>query len=396
MPIWTHGRAADGVLPQPDLSPLEVYFEFDEPLIFRALLGINDCIFNKISERHGKSYYLACDYRSDVVDALKQGRVSVRAAFTSDAYWIVSISDNDEVGEFWRLDREEIPEKYLPDAGVPIYYWMDPAPDSLLQANAIFSMKFQGVGITHESIQLGTLKNLVDKGFSAVRALLTPPQLRNTKSSTLDYECEVAMSSFVIAVQEPVLNMRSVRRRKDMANTTREQIDEDIKRRGFVLAEKIARVAELSEDVEETAEFTAANLVVMSALGSILPDEDSEFSSIEFNIAHGGAVQRAVFDRENSEAVRAALKSLDNRVVKDGGKIVGGSERSLTVRISSFRGKQVTCRFSREVFDLIAPGGKIDLTRYVNVYGVLEVRPRVDSMLVERFEFINAGAVIDF
>ena len=60
----------------------------------------------------------------------------------------------------------------------------------------------------------------------------------------------------------------------------------------------------------------------------------------------------------------------------------------------SFRGRQVTCRFSPDQFELVAPEGKLDLSRYLSLRGVLQRRDRVDYMEVDTFEFIDPKSVI--
>lgn len=85
---WNLDATPTGALPGQTLQPVDVLYEFDEPLIFRAEIGLTDYLLNKVSGKNGKSIYLACETNGEVVDALKEGRLSVRGAFTAQKYLI--------------------------------------------------------------------------------------------------------------------------------------------------------------------------------------------------------------------------------------------------------------------------------------------------------------------
>ncbi|SIT06116.1 hypothetical protein [Paracoccus saliphilus] len=391
---WTFNREPDGSIREQTITPKDVLFEFDEPLIFRSDVGVLDCLLNKVSSRQETSYYLACETNDLTINALRHGRISVLGAFNSNNFWIFGTNPHGAIEAYWRLSADEVPTKFKPEAGVPLYHWMDSAPDTLAQATALFSIKFRGKNLKQNSIALGQMKGLIDKSFSTVRALLTPIELMHSKSSTLDFDCEIALSSFLISIHEPLVNMSSVRRRKDLESLSKEDIEADVRKMSFLLAEKLGQFSLAAKGEGALADYMAKNLAVTSALSQILPEEGGFFNSVEVNVLSNGVIKSIVFDEEDATQIYAALHDIENKQVKDSGKIVGGSEKSRTVRIMSVRGKQVTCHFEPDTFSLVAPDGKLDLSRYIHIYGILEQRPRVDRMEVEHFEFYDPRNIV--
>jgi len=391
---WSFVRERDGTLAGGTLKVDEVLYEFDEPLIFRATVGPLDCLLNKLSSRNGGSYYLAVEADDETVLALKSGMLSVRGAFLSDAYWIFFQERVSGEMAYWRLGRSEVPEKFLPKSQRPLYYWQEPAPDSMAQANSIFSIKFTGRQLNDSSISLGRLKSLVDKSFTTIRTLLTPIALQNSRSSTLDFDCQIAISSFVVSVKSPIVNMQAVRRRRENSDLTLKGIENGIRYQGHILGEKIKEMAEVTRNPNGIEKYASDNLLLTIALADLMPSEDGFFDAVEFSAAGEGSINTITFRLDDAIALRAALDEVEKAPVLERGKIVGGSEKSRTIRIMSFRGRQVTCKFTPDQFELVAPDGKLDLSRYLSLRGVLQRRDRVDYMDVETFEFINPRSVV--
>ena len=393
MATWTFNSTFSDKLVDQEIDLTDILYEYDEPVIFRGKIGALDCIFNKISSRNDGSYYLANEVDDKTISALKSGKLSVRGAFTSKAYWIFYKKNNTKDFYYSKLYSEEVPDRFLPKSGVPMYYWQEEAPDSLAQANSLFSIKFKGEGLNDKSIPLGKLKHLVDKSFTTVRALLTPIDLLNTKSTTLDYECEIALSSFVVAVQNPIINLQAINRRPGQEDLTIKGIEKGIIHRGNVLSSKLLELHEFIEGGKDISAYASENLILTMALSYLLPDDESFFESVEFSASYGESIKRVVFDKNDSHIIHKALEDIEGKVVQDKGKISGGTEKARTVRIMSLRGRQVTCKFSADDFSLVAPEGKLDLSRYISVWGVLEKRDRVDFMKVEKFSFFDPSEV---
>ncbi|SOC16884.1 hypothetical protein SAMN05877809_10915 [Rhodobacter sp. JA431] len=394
MAQWEFGLNRHGTLTVDTFEVGEVLYEFDEPLIFRAKVGPLDCLLNKVSSRNGGSYYLAAETKDDIISALKDGNISVRGAFLSKSYWIFFWRFGSKELAYWRIDHSDLPKKFLPKTQRPLYYWQNPAPDSLAQAESIFSIKFSGQNLNDKSISLGRLRSLVDKSFVTVRALLTPLELQNSRSSTLDFDCQIALSSFVVAVKSPIVNMQAVRRRSELSDLTQEGIESGVRYQGYILGEKIKEMSKAATVEGEMEKYAAENFLLTAALSELMPNEDSFFDAVEFSASQGKSVNVVTFKREAAIAVKSALVDIESRPIIEKGKIVGGSEKTRTVRIMSFRGRQVTCKFSPEQFELVAPEGKLDLSRYLSMRGILTRRERVDYMQVQEFEFFNPKTLI--
>lgn len=394
--MWTPDTPPDGALVDFSVAPSVVLYQYDEPLIFRAKFGMLDCLLSKFDEddeEPASSYYLACETDDSIIDALRSGRLSVRGALDCEYSWILKVAVDGAVSSYWRVARSDLPAGCLPKSGVALFHWMPRAPDSLAQAQSLFSVKYRGDSLRADSIPLGKLKSLVDRSYTAVRELLTPVQLRNTKSSTLDFDCQLEVASLLIAVQRPVINMAAIRRNKKLDRYSDRDLFDAIVQGSLNLGGKLEEAVEASREEGLMAAFAEGNLSVVETLAEILPDEDSFVSSVEFTVAHGAEIKNVMFDRESSKKIRGGLSAIDGRVMHQTGRITGLREKSRVVQIESDRGKPISCVFTAEQYAQVLPDGKLDTTQRISVRGSLKIRPRVDLMEVERFQLL--GPAVD-
>jgi hypothetical protein len=388
--MWSKTDAPDGKLKGTALVIEDVLYEFDEPLIFRGQLGILDALFNKVTEADGKSIYLACQTTDHMLAALREGRLSVHGAFDSDNYWLVAVDDDGLAHEYWYRERSELPRRMLAEPGVSLYHWVGQVPDTLAQSDALFAIKFKGEQLHEEGIALGKLKTLVDQAFSTIRKLLTPPELLNTKSSTFDVEiAEPKLSSLVIAVKAPLINMTAVRRNKTLDKYSKEDFISAVQHRGEDLSEKLSLLHKATEQKRMSASFAEENFAWIDILSDILPDEDSFVSAIEFNVMSGQSVVTTTFDRDDAKLIRQNMEAAQRQSVTDRGTIDGIQGNSTTVRLKSLRGKMVTCKFSQEEFDAFVGDPSFKLYHPVVFTGPFTRRPRVDYMEVESYRFVR-------
>lgn len=384
--MWDFNQPADGSLEDTTVTPADTLYDYDGPLIFRATVGLVDMLFNKVSQIDGDDLYLACETDQRTVEALKAGKLSVAGAFDRKSYWIVRLDPCGRLLSYWNRFKDDIPKHYFAKPGVGLFHWHGRVPDSLEQASAMLAIKFKGEDLTEEGIPLGKLKNLVDKSFSTVRKLLTPTQLINTRSSTFDVEvAPPKLASLVIAVKEPVINMRAVRRIKALDKYSRTDIEGAVRARGEEFAKKIAEIQFASKHHSLGGEYAEANFAYLDILSDILPDEEGFVSSVEFNTAGSDGLTTVVFDREDAGSIRRTIKSTEARELTEHGVVNGLITSSQTVRLRSVRGKDVTCVFGTQLYEQLLADPDFRVKGPIQLTGYLTRRKKIDLMDVRSF-----------
>uniref|UniRef100_A0A9E7ZVM9 Uncharacterized protein n=1 Tax=Bosea sp. NBC_00436 TaxID=2969620 RepID=A0A9E7ZVM9_9HYPH len=394
--MWNPHAAPAGDLGNMVLEPVEVLYEYDGPVIFRAKAGLVDLLLSKISEHEKVSRYLSCTTNNDSVEALKSGRLSVYGALDRDSFWIIDIDAQARVQRYWNCARDDVPGRFFPKPGLGLFHWQGAVPDTLEQSSAILALKFRGAELTEHGIPLGKLKELIDQTFSTIRKILTPPQLANTRSSTFDVEvAPLKFASLVIAIKEPVINMQAIGRIKSLRKYTKEDIEAEVRARSGEFVRKLQEVSMFTRTGIFHEGYAEANFVFLDTLSELLPDENGTISSIEFNgpTEHGTAT--VIFDQKASDIVRKLSESTRGKSVTETGFIAGMMIKAQTIKITSLRGKDVTCVFSHEYYDKLLENERFKVRSRVKLKGQLTRRPRVDLMQVDEIEFIDDFNLFD-
>ncbi|MDE3811642.1 hypothetical protein I7I49_15305 [Sinorhizobium meliloti] len=391
MTVWQIDQRPDGDLGSVVVEPRETLYEYDEPLIFRSTVGLVDLLLTKVARAQDKSIYLACQTDNRTVEALRAGRLSVAGAFDRKSYWIVALDNQSRIAAYWNRFREEVPKRFFAKPGLGLYHWHGIVPDSLEQSYALLAIKFKGSDLTEAGIPLGKLKSLVDKSFSTVRKLLTPTQLINTRSSTFDVEvAPPKLASLVIAVKEPVINMRAVRRIPALNKYSKNDIELAVKARGEEFAKKLLEIQYLSKHHAMDDAYAEENFAYLDILSEILPDEDGFVSSVEFNTTGSDGLATVVFDRDDAGSIRDSVKAVEGREITEHGIVNGLITSSRTVRLRSVRGKDVTCVFASELYEHLLADPNFRVKGPISLTGRLTRRKKIDLMDVKAFRTVPA------
>lgn len=376
----------DGVV----VEPSETLYEFDGPLIFRTSIGMVDLLMSKVTTVNGVSVFLACQTDDRTAHALRVGRLSVFGAFDKPTYWLVALDDGFRVRAYWNCLKSELPKKFFSKPGLGLFHWQGVVPDSLEQAFALLAIKFKGAELTESGIPFGKLKRLVDQSFETARKLLTPPQLANTKSSTFDFEvAPLKFASLVVAIREPVFNMTAIRRIRALDPYSEGDLENAVQLRGREFAAKLVDVQGQLRNQRIDDEYARENFAFLDLLASILPDEDSYVSSVEFNASTATGLATVVFEKETASRIHRTVQEADGRRVVETGIVTGITVKSSSIRIQSIRGKDVTCVFEKPTFDELTGGARSVLYRRISLTGTLMRRPRRDLLDVESYRLPN-------
>lgn len=110
-------------------APEEVLYDFDGPRIFTirsrhgGLLLVFQC-----DEDEAASRFVAVPCDAELVDALKQGRRSVRDALTQPWTWLLDQPHGQPLQSAWRAHLDTIPQELLPGESVMLLPTMTPLP----------------------------------------------------------------------------------------------------------------------------------------------------------------------------------------------------------------------------------------------------------------------------
>ena len=229
--MWSQDLPSKSVAHLPPIVPERVYYEFDEPLIFAAHLGLSELLFTKIDQVPSGSLFLAAAVQGRILDALGDNLLSVRGAIESGACFVVEIGGGGRVSRYWDVAFEDVPEDYLPVRGVGLDPAVEWVADAFDQIDAFFSVRFSGEELSKESMSFQTFKSLVDSFYDSVRHMFVPPGLEKAKSATFDFKIhEPAFGSLILTIDRPQLHPGNIRRHLRRPDLEMTQVQE-----GFAL-----------------------------------------------------------------------------------------------------------------------------------------------------------------
>lgn len=103
------------------IRPSQVLYYYDEPLIFFSDSDRLPLLVIKVDEEDGLSEYLAVIASSSLVDDLKAGKVSLRAAFMQPWCWLISTNEMFEIKKLKGMPVQKVPKDFFPAPGVGLY-----------------------------------------------------------------------------------------------------------------------------------------------------------------------------------------------------------------------------------------------------------------------------------
>ncbi|HRP04838.1 MAG TPA: hypothetical protein PLV87_08005 [Opitutaceae bacterium] len=211
--MWTRERPYQTAGHLGPINPERILYEFEEPLIFTARLGLSELLFLKVSEVEGRNLYLATSVYSHVLEAVDSGILSLRGAMESGPCFIVEMATVSEVAQYWECTPDEIPEDFWPKRSVGLIPGIEWVADNFEQINAFFSVRFSGQDLSRDTMSFQTFKKLVDGVYDAARRMFAPPGLEKAKSATFDFRIhEPAFGSLILTIDKPELHPGNIRR----------------------------------------------------------------------------------------------------------------------------------------------------------------------------------------
>lgn len=358
------------------VEPTKVVYYFDGPQIFCAKFGFIDAIFVKIEDLDDSHLFLVAITTDEIIRLVERGKLSVRGAFLQDHSWVVETGYDFRVTNCWATTKDEISESMLPKAGVSLRGG-ERVPDTVEQAKAYFSIAFRGASVSTGRMPFSALKTLVDDAYNATRRVLTPPPLIGTKSATFDLLVEPTIGSLIISIEKPIVRLATINKRLNM-DMSKEDIDAQIEEQRALFFEKFLAVSGPNRIAPEEEDVTR-ELVVR--FRDLMPDEDSDFASVEFSANINNEVRSVYIDVETSARIRNFIGDDRAERVTRSGKIVEINAQSSTFLLVGRMGRIVTCVATAEM--LRDP--RLRIGNHAEVGGAFYRRPRRDLLYVSNY-----------
>lgn len=321
-----------------------------------------------------------------MIDALRCGKISLWGALAHPKCWILKADHHLVVNSYWTYEFGDIPDTILPKKRIPLFHWMAPPPDTLIQANAFWSVRFEGKALSKKGIPFSNLKSMVDQVYAASRRFITPLWLSGTRAATFDWLVEEPQfSSLLIAIKSPIVNRatESIAKKKEKIQPS------EIKR--TIEASRNQAMTDLTELESRVnsgrlrPEYVSENFAMFDIMHDLLPDNDGSIDTIEIVADVGDGVRSVTFDQRASATIRAAKAAAETSDVTETGPVVQIRSTSNTLVIQSRRGKEVTCEFSEELFNELMNNNEFKTGTNISVRGILYKRVRRDFMDVKIF-----------
>lgn len=112
------------------LEPLEVLYEFDQPMIFTTTLPSLGLVLAYLVEPADDGEFggrfLAVPTNATMLADLRRGRMSVRDALLNSWLWLIDMDASGTAREAWHIDAEKLPGDILPEPGVMLSAELQP------------------------------------------------------------------------------------------------------------------------------------------------------------------------------------------------------------------------------------------------------------------------------
>jgi hypothetical protein len=365
------------------ITPDEVLYFYEQPLLFTVKMGVFEALCYKADELQNTDLYLLSTTNEHVLDALKQGAISIKGALSAPGYWLVEVSRNLVALSSWYVPAERLPDEYLPDAGVGIQPHDLPLPDSVAQANAFFAVKFSGQALGVNEISFKLFRELTDRVYNATRKLFTPASLSGLRSGDV-FDFPLAppkFASLLIAIKRPVVDVKEIQRRRKEQYIPEDFIASALDRRSHFFDRANEIVSEAMRG-EVTDNIASHNFGLLEAVQGLIPTDDTDIATTEFNAANHGGAEYLLIDANVGEKMRRAYTAAVTRPVTLRGRVELLNGKSSTFVLQDHdSGRMVTCYIGAETFEQSTAAQQLRYGAEVHITGNITKRDVRDYLV---------------
>jgi hypothetical protein len=379
--MWSINEPASPPWTKDPIVPSEVLYEFDGPLTFTTAFGLFDALFHHVGQRGESQFYVVVQIDQETLEALKSGALSVRGALNRQNMWIVDLDRAFGVRRYWPCREDEFPEKLFPYRNVPLFSYMDPAPDSLEEANAYFSIAFTGEELSKKSIPFSLLKSLIDDSYEAARRVLSPVFMAGAKSGTFDFPARAIPGSLILTLDAPLISNVRLRQRTADAPLSIEEAQVSFAEQRATFFEEARELVAAANSGNVSDALAEERFALLDNLQHIIPSDQTRIDNVVFSARSAEGVLSVGVNERAGTKLHRAFKRIERRSVTDIGRVEIVNSPSKTFVYRSSRGKQVTCTIPYDAFIRLEADGLLRNGSIVRVKGHLRKRPQRDEMV---------------
>lgn len=366
------------------LVPDEVLYEYMGPAMFTTTVGLQSLLVYKSYESAKSDYFVAVETSSEIVAALKAGRLSVRGALSQPTVWLLDLDLDLDVQRFEQTSFRAVAD-IVPEGGTPLYSTMKPAADSLQQANSPLAFKFFGDELQDGLMPLDIFKTLVSNTYDFVRRLFVPPALIASKAGDLLAfpMRQPLLGSLILAIDHPEIDAGRMRRRFSTKNLDPKEVERQAEQEGAKYVEGVERTVERASSGKGMKTFARDNFMLLDNLSEIVPGERGDVSRLQLSSYLAGQNVFLDLDREVGERIKHAYKAVRDDTVDINGIVAGTINKSHLLILRPDRGREITCYIAPDVFNDLLARGELNSGRRLLLSGSFQKRVRRNLMQVE-------------
>ena len=363
------------------IRPTEILYELDgEPILFSSVSRTRSVICYKIDSALRQSQYIVSPTSDRILQDVRNGRMSLRAAVVQAWTWIVEAGDeNFNVTQFWNVSSDLIPDDLLPKEGIALpYLHMTESP--------YLSIKFCGGAIKNGTLPLVVIKTAVEEVYTSLlrifataahRAAFGVTETRMRRAITIPTH-EFSHASLTIAIEKPEIDISEIGSELiinlDLANKNMENAHENFLRSAEVIADAV-------DHHQDIGNIASDHLETLEILTRIIPGNNSFFNAVEINGRRSDKIARpSVIEGKHGQMLRELYDLASGSLQQLKGEVflINGHSHQFTMTVGD---RDVTCVATTEAqqdqVDLLSKG---DL---VFVRGHLRKRQQRDLLKIQ-------------
>ncbi len=368
------------------ITPIDVLYDIDGPVIFTAKVGLATMLFFKHDETDDADIFIAAGIDDGGLAALRQGRVSVRGALSYRNAWLIKADHDFEVQLYQSHDYSSILQ-YLPPKGVGLSAQFGVVPDSMEQAESLLAFKFVGQSMTEESMPLSVFKELVDNVSALVRHTLLPKALQKGRNNRF-FDVQIGpprFASLVVGIKEFNFDAEGLREFKNTKNLVTESLQQESSQLGEELWKSIVETSALADKGELELEQARLHKDVLDYIANLVPSSDNDLDRLEVSYHGIEGTKVITIDEVSGDRIIQAgqldgieLKSIIGEVVE-----INGDARTFIIKNDLDR--QTTVAPKWRVFQELEANDALRRGVWMKIKGPYQKRTRRDRMVMDEY-----------
>ena len=367
------------------VSPTTILYEMDGPAIFLSQIGPATLLFFKVDEGEEADDFLVAPIDDDELNALKGGNLSIRGSMSHREAWIAAIDFDFNVIRYQEQSYAEYGD-LLPSNGVALYAHFGEVADTLEQAKAFISFKFESDVMSAESMPLSVLKNRLDGVANLVRATLLPERLNYGRKARF-FDPEVAplrFNSLLIAIKAPQFDEEGLLSSKETAGFTPESLISESEDRGATFVAELEETTRLARGNSLTREEADTHFELLDNLVAIVPTTKNELTRLQIGFRTPGGTKLVSIDKRTGDRLLAARQSIEAPVRGINGVIIELNDDARTFIVKDAAGRQTTINPLVERYRDMEQRELLRIGQRLRVTGKLWERARRDYMILTK------------